>query len=101
MRENSCEQMNISLEMIPRISKSIKQENVLEKALQVFADGEKAKIFISAPDNDWGFDEKICIIWEKPHKVYEQSFTTKYFDLTTPGKLTWGHDSKVILLQKD
>ena len=36
----------------------------------------KAKTFISVPQNDWSGDAKIVIVWEEPHKIYKQFFTT-------------------------
>ena len=93
--------MPVDLDMIPKISQSISKKVALKKALQVYADGAKAKTFISVPQNDWSGDAKIVIVWEEPHKIYKQFFTTKYFNMSSSGKLIWGHDLETILLQKD
>lgn len=91
----------VDLEMIPKICQSISKKIALKKALQVYADGAKAKTFISVPKNNWSGDAKIVIVWEEPHKIFKQFFTTKYFNMNSSGKLIWGDDSETILLQKD
>ena len=93
--------MPVDLDMIPKISQSISKKVALKKALQVYTDGAKAKTFVSVPQNDWSGDAKIVIVWEEPHKIYKQFFTTKYYKMNSSGKLIWGHDSETILLLKD
>ena len=52
----------VDLDMIPKISRSIPKEVALKKALEVYADGAKAKTFISVPQNDWSGDAKIVVV---------------------------------------
>lgn len=89
----------VTLNDIPSISIE-KQDNVLDLALNILANGEKAKIFISQGDHvPVGGDEKIVIVWDTPNKIYGESFTTKYFLMDEPGLLTWGHDHTVITVE--
>lgn len=90
----------IHLEDIPLIPIE-KQDNVLETALDVFANGEKAKIFISQRDHiAFNGDDKIVIVWDKPNKEFGESFTTKYFIMKEPGILHWGHEGGKITIEK-
>ena len=78
-----------------------KQDNVLEIALDVFANGEKAKIFISQRDHlAFNGDDKIVIVWDKPNKEFGESFTTKYFIMDKPGELCWGHEGGKITVEQ-
>ena len=78
-----------------------KQENVLEDVLNIFANGEKAKIFISQRDHvAFNGDDKIVIVWDNPNKEYGESFTTKYFTMNEPGVLLWGHDGGKITIEQ-
>ena len=89
----------VNLKDIPSIPIE-KQDNVLDLALDILANGEKAKIFISQRDHiPFNGDDKIVIIWEKPNLVYGESFTTKYLSMDEPGLLQWGHDKDVITLE--
>jgi len=82
----------VSLEDIPLIPIEV-QENVLDRALSVLVDGEKAKIFISQRDHvAFNGDDKIVIVWEKPNEIHGEDFTTKYF-MKEPGILRWGHEN--------
>lgn len=77
-----------------------KQDNVLESALDVFANGEKAKIFISQRDRlAFNGDDKIVILWDKPNKEFGESFTTKYYLMDEPSILNWGHDGGQITIE--
>jgi hypothetical protein len=78
-----------------------KQDNVLEIALDVFANGEKAKIFISQRDHlAFNGDDKIVIVWDKPNKEFGESFTTKYFIMDEPGELRWGQEGGKITVEQ-
>jgi hypothetical protein len=77
------------------------QDNVSETALDVFANGEKAKIFISQRDHiAFNGDDKIVIVWDKPNKEFGDSFTTKYFIMNEPGILSWGHGGGKIIIEQ-
>jgi hypothetical protein len=89
----------VHLEEIPLIPIE-KQDNVLETALDVFANGEKAKIFISQRDHlSFNGDDRIVIVWDKPNKEFGESFTTKYFIMDEPGILLWGHEGGKITVE--
>jgi len=90
----------LSISDIPVISLS-NQDNFLELALRVKANGEDAKIFISSREEiPFGGDDKIVIIWDSPNLEFGESFTTKYYEISEPGVLQWGHDDGVILIEK-
>jgi len=82
----------VNLAEIPLIPIEV-QENILDLALSVLVDGEKAKIFISQRDHvAFNGDDKIVIVWEKPNEIHGEDFTTKYF-MKEPGILRWGHEN--------
>jgi hypothetical protein len=87
----------LTLENIPNIPIEI-QENVLDLALRVKANGEPARIFVSKREH-LGFsgDDKIVIVWDSPNSDYGESFTTKYFQMETPGILTWGEAGQITI----
>lgn len=90
----------VTISDIPVISVST-QDNFLELALRIKANGENAKIFISSRENiPLVGDDKIVIVWEIPNKEFGESFTTKYFEISEPGVLQWGHDGGTIILEK-
>jgi hypothetical protein len=83
----------VRLEDIPLIPIEV-QENVLNRALSVLVDGERAKIFISQRDHiPFNGDDKVVIVWEKPNNTYGETFTTKYFLVNEPGILRWGYSN--------
>ncbi|WP_295234026.1 hypothetical protein [Sediminibacterium sp.] len=89
----------VSLNDIPQISTD-SQDNILNLSLNILADGERAKIFISKRDQiAFSGDDKIVIIWEHPNKIYGESFTTKYFSINEPGLLHWGTEDGIITLE--
>lgn len=89
----------VCLNDIPQISSDI-QDNVQDLSLNILADGERAKIFISKRDQvPFSGDDKIVIIWEHPNKKYGESFTTKYFSMNQPGLLYWGSENEIITLE--
>lgn len=89
----------VSLNDIPLISTD-SQDNILKVSLDILADGERAKIFISKREHvAFSGDDKIVIIWEQPNKKYGESFTTKYFSINEPGLLHWGNEGGVITLE--
>lgn len=90
----------LSISDIPIIS-IINQDNFLELALRIKANGEDAKIFISTrEDVDFNGDDKIVIVWDSPNVEFGESLSTKYYEISEPGVLQWGHDGKVILIEK-
>ena len=91
----------INLNEIPVIDSKLSKEEVLEKALEGFADDKRAKIFISKTNDDfYGPKEKIVIIWDQPHSEFGEDFMTKYFLMNKPGILKWGHEGGTIQLNK-
>ena len=77
------------------------QDNYLELALRIKANGEDAKIFISGRDDiPFAGDDKIVIVWDKPNNEFGESFTTKYYNITEPGILEWGYDGGKIIIEK-
>jgi hypothetical protein len=83
----------VNIEDIPLIPLEV-QENVLDRALSVLVDGEKAKIFISQRDHvAFNGDDKIVIVWDKPNEIHGKDFTTKYFFMKEPSILRWGHEN--------
>ena len=83
----------VNIEDIPLIPIEV-QENVLDRALSVLVDGEKAKIFISQRDRvAFNGDDKIVIVWDKPNEIHGKDFTTKYFFMKEPSILRWGHEN--------
>jgi hypothetical protein len=87
----------IIIDEIPQISVE-NQETFLNLALRVKANDELAKIFISKREH-LGFsgDDKIVIVWDSPNSDYGESFTTKYFQMETPGILTWGEAGQITI----
>jgi hypothetical protein len=90
----------LTISDIPVIS-ARNQDNFLELALRIKANGEDAKIFISSKEEiPFSGDDKIVIVWDSPNLEFGESFTTKYYEIREPGVLQWGHDDGVILIEK-
>jgi hypothetical protein len=87
----------LSLDQIPKISKEEQDDNH-SNALDVLANGELAKVFISI-DSSGLSDDKIVIIWKVKNKKFGESFYTKYFHMDEPGILSHGGDGGNILLE--
>ncbi len=87
----------LSLDQIPKISREEQDDNH-SNALDVLANGEQAKVFISIDPSGWS-DEKIVIIWKVKNKKYGESFYTKYFGMGEPGILEYGYDGDTILIE--
>ena len=87
----------LNFDQIPKISREDQDDNH-SKALNVLANGQEAKIFISTNPSEWS-DEKIVIIWKKKNKIFGESFYTKYFQMLEPGILSHGGDGGNILLE--
>ena len=87
----------LNLDQIPKISREDQDDNHLN-ALDVLANGEQAKIFISIDPSGWS-DDKIVIIWKVKNKKFGESFYTKYFHMDEPGILSHGGDGGNILLE--
>ena len=86
-----------NLDQIPKISRE-DQDDILSKALDVLANGEQAKIFISIDPSGWS-DEKIVIIWKVKNEKFGESFYTKYFGMGEPGILEYGYEGGTILIE--
>jgi hypothetical protein len=87
----------LSLDQIPKISREEQDDNH-SNALDVLANGEQAKVFISIDSSGWS-DDKIVIIWKVKNKKFGESFYTKYFHMDEPGKLSHDGDGGNILLE--
>ena len=85
------EKILITEEMIP-----IVYDNGEPKTIRIVVDGHTARCFLL--DRGWN-STKIVILFDKPHPVWDMSFTTKYFDFIKPGELRWGHDEKLMKLE--
>ena len=86
-----------NLDQIPKISRE-DQDDILSKALDVLANGEQAKIFISIDPSGWS-DEKIVIIWKVKNNKFGESFITKYFGMGEAGILEYGYEGGTILIE--
>ena len=60
------------------------------KPLSVLVDGAPAKLFTS----DSGWSDKVVLLFAEPHDEFGSDFQTKYYEISTPGTLTWGHDGR-------
>ena len=47
-----------------------------------------------------GYSTRICIELDEEHPELGTYFVTKYFKITTPGEVSWGHDGKSFSIQK-
>ena len=81
-----------NLDQIPKISRE-DQDDILSKALDVLANGEQAKIFISIDPCGWS-DEKIVIIWKFKNEKFGDSFFTEYFGMGVLGILEYGYEGE-------
>lgn len=89
----------VKIEDIPILKGNYTPEKALDIALEGFADEYKARIYISKPE-DYYSEEKIVIIWDKPHPKYGESLTTKYYHMNEDGVLEWGEGNPPIILSK-
>lgn len=87
----------LNFNQIPKISSEDQDDNH-SKALNVLANGEQAKIFISTDPSEWS-DEKIVIIWKVKNEKFGESFYTKYFGMGEPGILEYGNEGGTILIE--
>ena len=78
------EKILITEEMIPIVS-----GNGEPKTIRIVVDGHTARCFLL--DRGWN-STKIVVIFDEPHPVWNEAFTTKYFHFAEPGKMLWGHE---------
>jgi hypothetical protein len=60
------------------------------KPLSVLVDGAPAQMFAS----DSGWSDRVVLLFAEPHEEFGSEFQTKYFEISTPGTLTWGHENR-------
>jgi len=60
------------------------------KPLSVLVDGAPAQMFVA----DFGLSDKVVLLFAEPHEEFGSEFQTKYFNISTPGTLTWGHEDR-------
>ena len=58
--------------------------------LTVLVDGAPAEMFIA----DAGFSDKVVLQFAEPHSEFGPEFATKYYEISEPGVLSWGHDGR-------
>ena len=86
------EKILITEEMIPIVS-----GNGEPKKIRIVVDEQTARCFLL--DRGWN-STKIVILFDKPHPVWNEFFTTKHFDFIEPGKMKWGHDNEIMSISK-
>ena len=59
--------------------------------LKVLVDDYKSTIVVGTFGT---YSERLNITFETPHPEFGETFSTKYFRFTEPGKIEWGHDGK-------
>ena len=91
-KNTNNEKILITEEMIP-----IVYDNGEPKTIRIVVDGHTARCFLL--DRGWN-STKIVVIFDEPHPVWNEAFTTKYFDFIEPGKMRWGHDKEVMSIGK-
>ena len=70
------------------------KEEMLEPhgtTLKVLVDDYKSTIVVGTFGT---YSERLNITFETPHPEFGETFSTKYFRFTEPGKIEWGHDGK-------
>ena len=70
------------------------KEKMLEPhgtTLKVLVDDYKSTIVVGTFGT---YSERLNITFETPHPEFGETFSTKYFRFTEPGKIEWGHDGK-------
>ena len=60
------------------------------KPLSVLVDGAPAQMFVA----DFGLSDKVVLLFAEPHEEFGSEFQTKYYEISTPGTLTWGHENR-------
>ena len=43
---------------------------------------------------DAGFSDKVVLQFAEPHSEFGPEFATKYYEISEPGVLSWGHDGR-------
>ena len=89
---NNDEKILITEEMIPMVS-----GNNEPNPIRIVVDEHTARCFLL--DRGWN-SMKIVILFDKPHPVWDDYFTTKYFDFIEPGKMRWGHEKESMRISK-
>ena len=82
----------ITEEMIPIVS-----DNDEPKTIRIVVDENKARCFLL--DRGWS-STKIVILFDNPHPVWDDYFTTKYFHFVEPGVMRWGHNEERMKISK-
>mgnify|MGYP006145793859 FL=1 len=87
------EKILITEEMIP-----IVYDNGEPKTIRIVVDEHPARCFLR--DRGWN-STKIVILFDNPHPVWNEFFTTKHFDFIEPGKMHWGYNEEVMKISKE
>ena len=85
------EKILITEEMIPIVSGKDGP-----KTIKIVVDKHHARCFLQ--DRGWN-STKIVILFDKPHPVWGDYFTTKYFHFVEPGEMKWGYDNKIMKIE--
>ena len=86
------ERILITEEMIPILSGNDNPEMI-----RIIVDEHPARCFLQ--DRRWN-STKIVILFDKPHPLWGDYFTTKYFDFIEPGSMRWGHNEEKMKISK-
>ena len=65
-----------------------------DERLAVLVDGVPAEMFVA----DTGFSDKVVLQFAEPHSEFGPEFATKYYEISEPGVLSWGHDGRTFLV---
>ena len=87
------EKILITEEMIP-----IVYDNGEPKTIRIVVDEHPARCFLR--DRGWN-STKIVILFDNPHPVWNEFFTTKHFDFIETGKMHWGYNEEVMKISKE
>ncbi len=61
-----------------------------DSRLSVLVDGAPAELFVQ----NSGWSDKIVLRFAESHSEFGNEFQTKYFEISKPGVVSWGHDGR-------
>ena len=61
-----------------------------DERLAVLVDGVPAEMFVA----DTGFSDKVVLQFAEPHGEFGPEFASKYYEISEPGVMSWGHDGR-------
>ena len=92
----------MNMEDIPTVEvANFMDANQYDKSLglSVLVDGMPAVIFVGVSNDGFYSRDKFVILFENKHPKWERCFQTKYYMMNEPGKLDWGHEGEVMVVE--